>query len=274
MSRHFDARFGSTFLDEVPKTPGVYEMLDAAGRTLYVGKAKNLKLRLGQYRRASRKKVHAKMRAIVRDAASVRLRPCATELEALLLENQLIQSLRPPHNVAGAFTFLYPCVGVRVHETDVDLCCTTSPAAFDGFVFYGAFRDRRLVRAAFEALTELLDFVGHREPASRLKDLPRVKFSRVVRYRRLSTRWVDLLDGFFRGDARTLLSQLVLALVERPAARRHADETQAHLTLLGQFFELEAHALRSALTAVGRAHDLGISQAGRDPLFLAASRPG
>ncbi len=114
-ARHFDAKFGATRLDEVPRAPGVYEWLGPAEQTLYVGKAANLLNRLRQYRNASRRKAHRKMRALVAAASALRVRTCDSELAALLLENQLIQQLRPPFNVSGAFSMLYPCVGVRVH---------------------------------------------------------------------------------------------------------------------------------------------------------------
>ena len=64
-ARHFDAKFGATRLDEVPRAPGVYEWLGPAEQTLYVGKAANLRNRLRQYRNASRRKAHRKMRALV-----------------------------------------------------------------------------------------------------------------------------------------------------------------------------------------------------------------
>ncbi len=210
------------------------------------------------------------MRGIVRDAASVRLRPCATELEALLLEHQLIQSLRPPLNLAGAFSFLYPSVGVRRRGRDVDLCCTTSPSALPAFEFYGAYRNRRLVREAFAALADLLSFVAHREPATRLGDVPRVPFTRVVRFRQLDPDWNRLLVEFLRGDSPALLPQLVLALLDRPAARRRTQVTQDRLDVLQRFFEQECQALRAALRTLGRGGEAGIAQAARDPLFLEA----
>jgi hypothetical protein len=178
--------------------------------------------------------------------------------------------LRPRLNLAGAYSFLYPCVGVRLHDRDVDLCCTTTPAELPAFQFYGAYRDRRLVREAFAALAELLTFVAHREPAARLTDLPRVPFTRLVRFRQLERGWSDLLVEFLRGDSRALLPQLVLALLDRPAARRRGQGTQARLDVLNQFFEQECQALRGALRALGRGDDAGVAQAARDPLFLEA----
>src|SRR5262249_9533319 len=96
----FDRKFGDEFIAGVPLCPGVYESLDDAGNVIYVGKARKLRRRLQQYRNARRCKKHHKMRAIVQAAHSARVTPCESDLAALLLENQLIQQLRPRFNVA------------------------------------------------------------------------------------------------------------------------------------------------------------------------------
>src|SRR4029453_2100234 len=101
--RLFDGKFGSDRLRELPRQPGVYLFLDAKGRVLYAGKAKDLRRRLAGYRNASRRKAHRKMRTLVRLAASLEVRPQESETQALLLENQLIRTLRPPYNVDGAY---------------------------------------------------------------------------------------------------------------------------------------------------------------------------
>jgi excinuclease ABC subunit C len=54
--RLFDRKFGAGFLDEVPAAPGVYRFHDADGALFYVGKAANLRRRLGQYRLTGRRK--------------------------------------------------------------------------------------------------------------------------------------------------------------------------------------------------------------------------
>ena len=148
----FDDRLGADFLERVPEQPGVYEWLDGSGATLYVGKARDLRKRLRAYRTATRRKATRKRWQIVRASTAVRFRICQSELEALLLENELIQRLRPPLNVSGAFEFLYPCVGLRRGPEYLDLVCTTSPEAFAGFHFTGAFRSPRLTRSAFASI--------------------------------------------------------------------------------------------------------------------------
>lgn len=268
-AKTFDAKFGADFLKTVPDGPGVYEWLDASGHTLYVGKAVNLRKRLAQYRLAGgRKKTERKRAQVVKAASSVRFRETENELAALLLENELIQSLKPSHNVSGAFSFMYPCLGVRFVERDVELCCTTTPEELVGFELCGAFRSPAVTRASFDALVELLEHVGHREPSKKNGAVP--KYTRVVRFRQLEREWVELLLAWWRGTSRTFLSKLVLALVEKRAARRHADDTQEQLNLLKRFHEDECVPLRETLVALQRGDALFLPQHERDRAFLAA----
>src|SRR4030095_1784462 len=86
---------------------------------------------------------------------------CASELDASLTEIGLIQALRPRRNVAGAFSFLYPFIGIQVDGADTRFCLTTSPEAFAAFDIHGAFRSRESTRDAFFALMRLLRLVAH-----------------------------------------------------------------------------------------------------------------
>ncbi|MGV3624147.1 MAG: nucleotide excision repair endonuclease [Archangium sp.] len=269
-ARSFDTRFGAGFLVTVPEGPGVYEWLDDAGRTLYVGKAANLRKRLAQYRSAGgRKKVEKKRAQLVKLAASVRFRLTEDELGALLLENELIQALKPPHNVSGAFSFMYPCLGVRRVEKDVELCCTSLPDELPGFEFAGAYRSKAVTRAAFDALVELLEHVGHVEPSK--KDMVWPKYTRVVRFRRLDEVWTNELLAWWRGQSRSFVSRLVIALTEKQAARRHVDDTKALLLVLKRFHEDECVPLREVLRVLGR-DDGFLAQAERDRAFLSAKQ--
>lgn len=271
----FDEKLGAAFLDSVPSSPGVYEWQDAQGQTLYVGKAKDLRKRLRQYRNATRRKATRKQWEIVRAATSLRVHPTDSELAALLRENELIQSLRPPLNLSGAFDFLYPAIGLRRHGHELDLVCTTTPAAFDDladFVFVGVFRSAALTRAAFASLVELLAHVAHLEPSRRVTDLPKVPFSRVVRLRRVPTVLDGALLAFLRGEGKEALSPLVLALVERPGARRHVADTQEHLASLARFSREECEPLRAALLTTGQRIDALLPQRDRDRTFLLARR--
>ncbi len=122
----FDRTFGADFVSELPTTPAVYLFRDAQDRVIYVGKAKNIRRRLSSYRNAGRKKAHRKMRKIVQAAASIEVRLVDSDADALVLENELIRTLRPKLNIEGKFDFLYPAIGLGVRPQHTRLCCTTS----------------------------------------------------------------------------------------------------------------------------------------------------
>src|SRR6204780_5505433 len=81
-----------------PTSPGVYRMLNAASDVLYVGKAKNVRKRLGSYARGTAAQPAPLMRMIAA-TVSVEIISTTTETEALLLEANLIKQLRPRFNV-------------------------------------------------------------------------------------------------------------------------------------------------------------------------------
>lgn len=83
--------------DALPHAPGVYLFRDAAGRALYVGKAKDLRSRVRGYFSGAGDG-RAKVADLLRELAAIDHLPCATELEAAVREVRLIQRLRPRYN--------------------------------------------------------------------------------------------------------------------------------------------------------------------------------
>jgi excinuclease ABC subunit C len=81
----------------LPRSPGVYLFKDARGRVIYVGKAKDLRARVGQYLRGTDGR--AQVPFLVRAAVDVEITQTRTEKEALILENTLIKKHRPRYNV-------------------------------------------------------------------------------------------------------------------------------------------------------------------------------
>ena len=83
----------ASYLRVLDASPGVYRMLDAQARVLYVGKARNLKARVSSY---SRPTGHtARIARMISETASMMFLTTATETEALLLEQNLIKQLKP-----------------------------------------------------------------------------------------------------------------------------------------------------------------------------------
>ena len=86
-----------TALKHVPKNSGIYKMLNEKGDVLYVGKAKNLANRLNQYTQINN--LSQRMRRMVSQIRQVEHIVTKNEMEALILECNLIKSLRPPFNI-------------------------------------------------------------------------------------------------------------------------------------------------------------------------------
>ena len=86
-----------SYLKTLDASPGVYRMLDAEARVLYVGKARNLKARVSNYARPSGHS--GRIARMIRETASMMFLTTRTETEALLLEQNLIKQLKPRYNV-------------------------------------------------------------------------------------------------------------------------------------------------------------------------------
>lgn len=264
--RLFDERFGAGFLKTVPAQPGVYRFFDAAGGLLYVGQTTNLRRRLGQYRTVGRKRKDRKGRMLVKAAARIAWDVCDSALTATLTEIRLIQTLRPPRNVATAFPFLYPFVGIHADGQEMYFCLTTAPRAFPVFDFHGAFRSRDITREGFFALRRLLRFVGHPVPRHRCKRFGRARYSHVMGFRRLPPRSGELWSRLLEGSSREALESLTLRLTEHAGARANRALIQEDLHAMARFFDSEVSALSRARAVTGYSR-YPVPQEDRDPLF-------
>ena len=273
--RRFDRKFGVDRIRELPEAPAVYLFKDAADRVLYVGKAKNVRRRLGQYRNASRRKAHRKMRELVRVSHSLEVWVADSEEAALLKENALIRDLRPEYNVDGAYAFLYPAIGIGSTEDQLWLSIASQldPYAHLDLSWHGCFRPRWRAREAFESLVMLAKHIGHLEPRGRRPSLPAVKGNRFVAFRRIGSEWTGPLRDFFDGESDALLSWLFEALLERRGARLDREEVQAGLDTLKRFFAEDARRLRDARSRVGWEARF-VPQHERDALFIRARGAG
>jgi len=87
-----------TVLKNLPDKPGVYKMIDSGGRVIYIGKAKNLKKRVGSYFQKT-KTFSTRTQKLVENVDDISYTVVNSELEALILELNLIKELRPKYNI-------------------------------------------------------------------------------------------------------------------------------------------------------------------------------
>ena len=97
-----------SFLKSLTTRPGVYQMYGEEGKLLYVGKAKNLKNRVSSYFRASG--LAAKTMALVARIVDIEITVTSTEVDALLLEHNLIKQHQPPYNILLRDDKSYPYI--------------------------------------------------------------------------------------------------------------------------------------------------------------------
>lgn len=183
-----------------PHDPGVYTMYDRHDQVLYVGKAKDLQQRVTSYRYSRSKKTQRMIAHLERISYEV----CNSETDAILLENLLIRSLRPPFNHVNKKpeTYYYISTARRGNKREFRL----SMRVPDGYPnVYGCFKGHLKTRKGLGALLKLL-FVQHRPIRSALY-LPGQLLSRITPpmfLLELDSETVVLVDHFLKGSSSLL----------------------------------------------------------------------
>jgi len=124
-------------LKTLPTTSGVYIMLDAYGQVLYVGKAKNLKNRVRQYFQNSATKTEKTM-LLVEKIEDFHIIKTNSEVEALILEDNLIKEHQPYYNILLKDDKTYPYIKINLKENFPRIEVTRKLRA-DGSKYYGPY---------------------------------------------------------------------------------------------------------------------------------------
>ncbi len=140
-------------LAKLPKTPGVYMHKDSLGEVIYVGKAINLRNRVRSYFRKT-SQADPKVRAMVSNIAEFEYITCATEMEALVLECNLIKKYLPKYNILLKDGKSYPYIVVTVTE-DYPRVFSTRNFRKDGNRYFGPYTDGAAVRDMIRMIDEM-----------------------------------------------------------------------------------------------------------------------
>jgi predicted GIY-YIG superfamily endonuclease len=122
-------RLGREFFRTLPEKAGVYLMRGADETVLYVGKAKNLRKRLGSYRVANPERMPRRHLRMLRAVVRIELEECADEVSALAREAELLRLLKPRFNRAGTWRPPPRFLVWRVESDRLELAVTEMPEA-------------------------------------------------------------------------------------------------------------------------------------------------
>ena len=137
----------------LPEKPGVYLMHDATGKVIYVGKAVVLKNRVRSYFRNLASHT-PKVKAMVAKIAEIETIVTSSEVEALILECNLIKKYRPRYNISLKDDKTYPYLKVTVNEEFPRLFVTRRQSR-DGAKYYGPYADAGAMHATVKLLRSM-----------------------------------------------------------------------------------------------------------------------
>ena len=144
-----------TKLENLPTNPGVYLMKNDQGEIIYVGKAINLRNRVRSYFREL-KPEQAKTKALVRHIADLEYILADNELEALVLECNLIKKYRPKYNISLKDDKTYPFL--KITKEEYPRVVVTRKVDKDGARYFGPYPSVNELRSALEMVHKIFPF--------------------------------------------------------------------------------------------------------------------
>jgi excinuclease ABC subunit C len=136
-------------LSNLPSKPGIYQFKDKNGKVIYVGKSKNLRNRVRSYFQIG-KPQDAKTNAMIRHIFDFEIIIVDSEIEAFLLEDNLIKSLKPKYNIMLRDDKSYPYV--RVTNEEFPRIFSTRRLIKDGSKYFGPFTDVRSIKQLIRSI--------------------------------------------------------------------------------------------------------------------------
>ena len=141
----------SGIIKNLPEKPGIYQYFDDSGIIIYIGKAKSLKKRVSSYFNRDNQ-LDRKTLALVKNIADIKFIIVETELDALLLENNLIKKYQPKYNVMLKDGKTYPCIVIKNEE--FPRVFPTRQIVKDGSNYFGPFASVKMMYTMLDLIKE------------------------------------------------------------------------------------------------------------------------
>ncbi|MBN1134352.1 MAG: excinuclease ABC subunit UvrC [Methanosarcinaceae archaeon] len=161
-------------LSRIPESPGVYLMKDESDNVIYVGKARSLKKRVRQYFQ-NQKYLSSKTRTMVMHIADLEYIITDSEVDALVLEANLIKNHRPRYNVQLKDDKRYPYLKVTINSRFPRIYLTRR-RLMDGALYFGPYTSVKPIRRTLDIISKIFGIRQCRKPINGSASRPCLNF--------------------------------------------------------------------------------------------------
>ena len=213
-------------ISTIPQKPGVYHFYDSDGKVIYVGKAKNLKRRVSSYFTKTHKRL--KTKNLVSKITDISCIIVETEIDALLLENNLIKKHQPRYNILLKDDKSYPWICIKKEE--FPRVFQTRNVVKDGSEYFGPYMSGYVVNVLLDYFSELFYDNGF-TPDSYLNR--RVSSSSKDNYQKT----IDEIRKILKGDIKTIIGSLKnrMLFFSEKLDFENAQKTKEKIALLNNY---------------------------------------
>ena len=213
-------------ISTIPQKPGVYHFYDSDGEVIYVGKAKNLKRRVSSYFTKTHKRL--KTKNLVSKITNISCIIVETEIDALLLENNLIKKHQPRYNILLKDDKSYPWICIKKEE--FPRVFQTRNVVKDGSEYFGPYMSGYVVNVLLDYFSELFYDNGF-TPDSYLNR--RVSNSSKDNYQKT----IDKIRAILKGDIKNIIISLKnrMLLFSEKLDFENAQKTKEKIALLNNY---------------------------------------
>lgn len=140
-------------LKDIPHKPGVYQYYDAEDTLIYIGKAKDLRNRVGSYFNQEKGQLNGKTRVLVSKIRRIHFTIVDTEIDAWLLENSLIKKHQPRYNIMLKDDKTYPWIVIK--KESFPRIFSTRKMIKDGSTYFGPYASGGMMHTILDLIKEI-----------------------------------------------------------------------------------------------------------------------